>query len=61
LDKLTKAGVELGQEAKVGAQASPERSSDPSEKHFERVEDQAAYRFIDPTPLVAAGAIGHGR
>ena len=61
LDKLTKAGVELGQEAKVGAQASPERSSDPAEKNFERYEDQAAYRFIDPYPAVAAGAIGHGR
>ena len=55
LNKLTKAGVELGAEAKRGAQASPERSSDPSEKNFERIEDSAAYRFEDTSiPLVTS-------
>jgi len=49
LDKLTKASVDLGNEAKVGAQASPERSSDNDEKNHLKYEDQAAFRFEDPT------------
>jgi len=55
LNKLTKATPELEENAKRGGQASPERSSDPSEKHFDRIEDQAAYRFGDTSiPLVTA-------
>ncbi len=61
LDKLTKAGVELGQEAKVGAQASPERSSDPNLKNHERIENTAAYLFQDTSVPVAAGIVGPGR
>ena len=65
LNKLTKATPELGDNAKRGGQASPERSSDPSSKHYEdgpgRIEDQAAYRFGDTSVLVEAGAVGHGR
>ena len=58
LNKLTKSGVELGDEAKRGAQASPDRSSDPSEKNFERKEDQAAYRFEDTSTMLEAGIVG---
>jgi hypothetical protein len=58
LNKLTKATPELGDNAKRGGQASPERSSDPSEKHFERKEDQAAYRFTDTSVAVEAGIVG---
>ena len=65
LNKLTKATPELGDNAKRGGQASPERSSDPSSKHYEdgpgRIEDQAAYRFGDTSVLVEAGVVGHGR
>ena len=62
LNKLTKAGVELGAEAKRGAQASPERSSDNAAKHYNdgpgRVEDQAAYRFEDTSTMLEAGVVG---
>ena len=62
LNKLTKAGVELGAEAKRGAQASPERSSDNAAKHYNdgpgKVEDQAAYRFADTSTMLEAGVVG---
>lgn len=58
LNKLTKATPELGDNAKRGGQASPERSSDPAEKHFERKEDQAAFRFGDTSIMSEIGVVG---
>jgi len=58
LEKVTKATPELGDNAKRGGQASPDRSSDPSEKHFERKEDQAAFRFGDTSIMSEIGVVG---
>ena len=57
LEKVTKATPELGDNAKRGGQASPDRSSDPSEKHFERKEDQAAFRFGDTSIMSEIGVV----
>lgn len=60
LNRLTKAPVELNDNAKVGAQATEERSSDPGADGATRLneEERAGYRVEDPTILQAAGVLG---
>lgn len=60
LNRLTKAPVELNDNAKVGAQATEERSSDPGADGATRLneEERAGVRVEDPTILQAAGVLG---
>jgi len=53
-----KASPENDNQSKRGAQASPDRASDPTGPTEVRDEERAAWRFEDPSTLLAAGVVG---
>jgi len=53
-----KSSPENDHQSKRGAQASPERASDPTGPTEVRDEERAAWRFEDPTTLLTAGVVG---
>ena len=61
IGKINKSPPVFDENAKRGNQASPEKASDPGDKHLIRPEDQAAYRFADTSIMPAAGAAGAGK
>lgn len=56
IEKVTKATPELGHNAKIGNQASPDRASAPTGGTKVNDEEQAAYRFDDTS--LALGSVG---